>query len=156
MLFSTEEVKNELLERIEKILNSDNQYSKMEFEIIVKKILTDIEKRHKNKHLTIPDNHDKPKKPLSSYNLFIKQTIPNLTGTSVDRFKIACQMWKDLKDKVPLKDQIQQPDNNSAAVTKSRLFELSLQPEGHIYMFWLDAFESRGTLYLFGKVINFF
>ncbi len=97
MIFSTQEVKNEVIERIEKILHNGNNYSKKEFEIIINKIMIDIEKREKNKDVVY--KLDKPKKKqLSSYNIFIKEKVPILQGTSIDRFKYASKLWNEKKE----------------------------------------------------------
>jgi len=99
MVFVSQEVKNEILDRMEKILNTGDDYSKNEFETIIKKILIDVEKRQKNKLSIKSSIIEKTKKPLSSYNLFIKEQIPLLQGTSIDRFRNASQLWKEQKDK---------------------------------------------------------
>jgi|688.fasta_scaffold989350_2 uncharacterized membrane-anchored protein len=103
MIFSTKEVKNEIVERMEKILTNSEKYTKKEYETFIKKIIIDIEKREKNRESSVINDDckiEKPKKKqLSSYNLFIKEHIPILQGTSIDRFKTASQMWNEKKEK---------------------------------------------------------
>jgi hypothetical protein len=98
MVLLSKEVKGEILERIENILNSNTEYSRVEFETIINKIVIDIEKRQKNTRVA-DSKIDKKTKPLSSYNLFIKEQIPILKGTSIERFRCASQLWKEQKDK---------------------------------------------------------
>jgi uncharacterized membrane-anchored protein len=94
MIFSTKEVKNEIVERMEKILTNSEKYTKKEYETFIKKIIIDIEKREKNRESSVINDDckiEKPKKKqLSSYNL---------QGTSIDRFKTASQMWNEKKEK---------------------------------------------------------
>jgi hypothetical protein len=99
MTYFTIDDKNEIISRIGKVLNADNDYSKVELESIIKKILNDVERRQNRQNDEIRTNEGKNKKPLSAYNIFIKEQIPLLKGTSVDRFRCASRLWKEQKDK---------------------------------------------------------
>jgi DNA polymerase alpha subunit A len=41
-------------------------------------------------------------------------------------------------------------DSNSVPTTKTNV----LNTDEHVYMYWLDAFEKNGTVYLFGKIMD--
>ena len=99
MTYFTIEDKNEIISRIGKVLNADNDYSKVELESIIKRILNDVEKRQNRQMREIQINEIKTRKPLTEYNIFMKEQIPLLKGTSVDRFKVASRLWKEKKDK---------------------------------------------------------
>lgn len=94
MVYTTIEDKNEIISRIKKVLDVDSDYSKVEFEAIVRKILIDVEKRQNKIIDEVQVEEGKKKKPLSAYNIFIKEQIPLLKGTSVDRFRHASKLWK--------------------------------------------------------------
>jgi uncharacterized membrane-anchored protein len=98
MIFISQVVKNEIIERIEKILHNGDKYSKKEFEVIINKIMLDIEKREKNKNVVYELDKPIKKKQLSSYNLFIKEQVPTLQGTSIERFKYASKLWNEKKE----------------------------------------------------------
>ncbi|KAI8892872.1 hypothetical protein BC833DRAFT_610404 [Globomyces pollinis-pini] len=61
------------------------------------------------------------------------------------------QKWKDIQDNLSITTQEIQPETTGA---KSSISESVLEPEGHLYFFWIDAFEKNGLIYLFGKILQ--
>ncbi|KAJ3125693.1 DNA-directed DNA polymerase alpha catalytic subunit pol1 [Nowakowskiella sp. JEL0407] len=58
-----------------------------------------------------------------------------------------CEDWSQVKDRVSSNV------NQSAVISRNFQFNDSLEPDGSLRMFWIDACEVNGGLYLFGKVV---
>ena len=66
--------------------------------------------------------------------------------------------WKDLKDSVNVVTESTTPVGPSGDVANANILRSKsdvLEEDGSLYMFWFDAFEKNGGIYLFGKVSLF-
>ena len=58
--------------------------------------------------------------------------------------------WKDLKDTVNIVNDVGTAPDANVDVLRSK--SDVLEEDGSLYLFWFDAFEKNGIIYLFGKV----
>jgi hypothetical protein len=66
--------------------------------------------------------------------------------------------WKDLKDSVNVVSESTTAAAPSGEAENANLLRSKsdvLEDDGSMYMFWFDAFEKSGGIYLFGKVFLF-
>ncbi|KAJ3366619.1 DNA-directed DNA polymerase alpha catalytic subunit pol1 [Kappamyces sp. JEL0680] len=60
--------------------------------------------------------------------------------------------WKDLKDDINVVNEVTTPATAPAILPRSK--SDILEDDGSLYLFWIDAYEKSGTIYLFGKVLQ--
>jgi DNA polymerase alpha subunit A len=70
---------------------------------------------------------------------------PTVITVAVDNSK----KWTDVKNDIQVKMEV----SNSPALNTSQLEHL-MEDDGSIYMYWIDAFEKNGNVFLFGKVMH--
>jgi hypothetical protein len=59
--------------------------------------------------------------------------------------------WKDMKDSVNMVDEMNNtPATAPVAIPRSR--SDILEEDGSLFLFWIDAYEKVGSIYVFGKV----
>lgn len=81
---------------------------------------------------------------------FEKQQLKVATVISAPQ-NTDCQGWKSMQDTISVSNMNQAPvaPNVDSAIGADVLNE-----DGSMYMFWIDAFERNGVIYLFGKVFS--